>query len=720
MTECIRVGDVKSAAHDHHCFRSRDGEVEGAAVSLGRQSSSTRGMTRPHDTVSRSGRRRQQGSRNNSVKSGPSQFTFILVCILCRSPAEASSVSVEPKRRRNNTGFYFGIRDDDICRAPRAPDASTRPDDWTARLHEGLDRLVNRSEQPIASLNARQGSLLGHFQEGLGQFSSGSQQAVGGQTDSPTHDWAAKLQGGFNQLINGDGLPNSQEDTRQTSPFHQLQEGLSQFISGDDRHQSPSPPDVDQHRSRGTLGEVTSRTLSKCKSLLQDSCQPTNFRSAIAESISHSLRPMHHIAQPQPGQFTMLDKATSLIGGSLITAPPPGKRRKNNTGFYYGIREDVLLSPPRPRRDIRKDVPSRQLKKKPRETKPSQDKKGNPRAQLRPNNKRSKSSDGMDETLAELREMRAEMAALREELKAVKERLRVDGSVVELDRSSSSESEDDAKADLKVNHGARRRARHRRLEQVGREVEAWATELLDAEDRTADGWKEIQCNKLMRNKCNKNGRTSVYLKDVCAFLADSRTVPQYNDLVVDHADVEEISPSGKVTWCKAPQILFVKPRDFVTYCSHRWRGDGSQVLVNQAVDHEDRPGVIKEGQGNVGVCRGFAIRGANIISRDPDDPRGKTRISMVSHATPGGGLPSWAMNRAVDAVVRVEPFKFFHKIDEGAKAYKSGEGGVMLARSGGRSNKPAGIGHLGFTCFWPEGGGLQEHSGSDGEDFQGG
>ena len=101
------------------------------------------------------------------------------------------------------------------------------------------------------------------------------------------------------------------------------------------------------------------------------------------------------------------------------------------------------------------------------------------------------------------------------------------------------------------------------------------------------------------------------LEDVCAFLADSRTVPQYNGLVDDHADVEEISPSGKVTWCKAPQILFVKPRDFVTYCSHRWRRDGSQVIVNQAVDHEDRPGVMEEGRGNGGACRGFAIRGAN-------------------------------------------------------------------------------------------------------------
>lgn len=58
-----------------------------------------------------------------------------------------------------------------------------------------------------------------------------------------------------------------------------------------------------------------------------------------------------------------------------------------------------------------------------------------------------------------------------------------------------------------------------------------------------------------------------------------------------------------------PKVLFVKPRDFVTYCSHRWRKDGTQVIVNQACEHEDMPGVMEEGQGE--VCRGFALRGAN-------------------------------------------------------------------------------------------------------------
>lgn len=148
----------------------------------------------------------------------------------------------------------------------------------------------------------------------------------------------------------------------------------------------------------------------------------------------------------------------------------------------------------------------------------------------------------------------------------------------------------------------------------------------------------------------------------------------------------------------------------MTYCSHRWRSDGTQVIVNQACEHEDMPGVMKEGQGS--VCRGFALRGANFISKDPDDPNHKTRITMLSHANPGGGLPSWAMNTAVNGVVQVEPFKFFHNINESICNYqetaKAQSKMSTVGSTKGRSKNPAGIAHLGFTCFWPNGGGLRE------------
>ena len=44
---------------------------------------------------------------------------------------------------------------------------------------------------------------------------------------------------------------------------------------------------------------------------------------------------------------------------------------------------------------------------------------------------------------------------------------------------------------------------------------------------------------------------------VCSFLANPETVPLYNELIDDHRDVEVISPSSKITWCKVPKILFV-------------------------------------------------------------------------------------------------------------------------------------------------------------------
>lgn len=41
----------------------------------------------------------------------------------------------------------------------------------------------------------------------------------------------------------------------------------------------------------------------------------------------------------------------------------------------------------------------------------------------------------------------------------------------------------------------------------------------------------------------------------------------------------------------------------------RWWKDGTQVIVNQACEHEDKPGILVEGEGD--ACRGYALRGAN-------------------------------------------------------------------------------------------------------------
>ena len=61
----------------------------------------------------------------------------------------------------------------------------------------------------------------------------------------------------------------------------------------------------------------------------------------------------------------------------------------------------------------------------------------------------------------------------------------------------------------------------------------------------------------------------------------------------------------------------------------------------------------------------------------------------------------------------VEPFKLFHKINMNVQnsipqlREKMAEM-EMVSLPGGRSPKPTGIAQLGYACFWPNGGGLQE------------
>merc|ERR1711865_1162345 len=116
-------------------------------------------------------------------------------------------------------------------------------------------------------------------------------------------------------------------------------------------------------------------------------------------------------------------------------------------------------------------------------------------------------------------------------------------------------------------------------------------------------------------------------------------------------------------------------------------------------------------------CRGYALRGINILSKCPEDPS-KTKIAIVTHANPGGGLPDWATKTAVNALAPIEPFKLFHGINEKVvhcqphlrkqiiDEEKSGTSSRNV--TSGKSHRPGGISQLGYACFWPDGGGKIE------------
>lgn len=346
--------------------------------------------------------------------------------------------------------------------------------------------------------------------------------------------------------------------------------------------------------------------------------------------------------------------------------------------------------------------------------------------------RKPKLKDSMNEALEELKVMRQEMEQLRVEMEQIRRRvLGEEGGIGEC-------------TDQYSLHEADRIRKQRDAETLAHDIELWGKKMLQEGEN--DGWKRLECNKIVKSSVNEMDRTTAYMKwmpdsrgdkankddngvypcikcystidapleVVCTYLSQPENCPQYNEVVKKHEDLEEISPSAKICWSQSPQILFVKPRDFITFCHHRWKSDGTEIIVNQACDHPKYP--IHDAEKKRKSCRGYALRGINIISRCSEDPS-KTQILIVAHANPGGDLPEWATKTAVNAVAPIEPFKLFHNINEKVKNRQSEledrikeleKISADVSSGSERSKKPGGMSQLGYACFWPDGGGKVE------------
>eukprot|EP00816_Leptocylindrus_hargravesii_P001285 CAMPEP_0196818336 /NCGR_PEP_ID=MMETSP1362-20130617/65097_1 /TAXON_ID=163516 /ORGANISM="Leptocylindrus danicus, Strain CCMP1856" /LENGTH=513 /DNA_ID=CAMNT_0042196399 /DNA_START=150 /DNA_END=1691 /DNA_ORIENTATION=- len=369
---------------------------------------------------------------------------------------------------------------------------------------------------------------------------------------------------------------------------------------------------------------------------------------------------------------------------------------RRSSGIYYGIRGDLLdehISCVSNSRTRSMDVAS------------------NPSMQL---------ADTMDD-------LRRSLDELREELRQMREFQR---QVLGADVDGTGDL-------LRDNPAVKAKRRREQFDKVAKTVEVWAERLL-FEEGEEEGWVYTPCNKIFKNKFNPSNTIQCFMKwlpdprgedadpndggtpypcikvyatidasydKVCHFLADEENLPVYNDLVIQNRDLEDIDSHSKICWGRSPQILFIKPREFVTFCHHRWKRDGTQIVVNQAVDHHSLPPVTKEQNGK--VCRAYALRGANFIWRDPNDPS-KTKFALLAHANPGGGLPEWAMKSAINALAPIEPYKLFHKIEKGAQKQQVPPPTTFTSSGSGKSGRPGGLSQLGYACFWPQGGGLED------------
>ena len=319
-------------------------------------------------------------------------------------------------------------------------------------------------------------------------------------------------------------------------------------------------------------------------------------------------------------------------------------------------------------------------------------------------------------------------------------------------------------------------------DQVSQDVEDWGHDMLfGAASKTSD-WKQVKGWTMF----NRAGATTCFLKwipdsrgqhsdddndnrvfpcirvystidapihQVCAYLSDADHYSEYNVLVVKHQVLQVLSPSSVICWGQSPQILFITPRDFVTFCSHKWREDGTQVMVSQGCDHPgvpenntkndtDTDATTSNGTSSNGVeeddttdsssnnnnnkdgndengttkttncvpntksLRAYSLRGAHFLSPDPEDPN-KTKIAIVSHAFPGKDIPHWLSEQGVNMLAPIEAFKLMHNINK--YVFKHGpypEPNEDVTEK--RSKKPAGMAMMGYAAFWPNGGGIVE------------
>ena len=366
-------------------------------------------------------------------------------------------------------------------------------------------------------------------------------------------------------------------------------------------------------------------------------CSPAVVASTTSRrrSPSHNnedgvtLYPHHHDRTLPVSAIKQAMKIPPLILSKLREQDPP-----KNTGYYYGLQPDKIFPYDSSRH----------------------------RANMEQEQQQIAMAQALTETLEEMKAMRKELQILRRDMYEMRKKITGEK---DLEFSGGPVEE--------LNPEAVRLAREKRFQQfekIGKDVELWARKKLFEEDRAGDGWTEVPCNKMLAKTVNPDGRTTCYigwmkdsrgedavpgddrdypavkvystidgpLDDVCTYLSRQEHMTDYNGILTEQKELEVISPHSKICVAKSPQVLFVKPREFVSFIYHRWLRDGSVVMVNQAVEHKDAPPEKEEGKGK--ACRAYALRGATFISPDPDDPQ-KTRFAMIAHAAPGGGLPHW-------------------------------------------------------------------------------
>ena len=143
-----------------------------------------------------------------------------------------------------------------------------------------------------------------------------------------------------------------------------------------------------------------------------------------------------------------------------------------------------------------------------------------------------------------------------------------------------------AKAEMEESSSGVDNCQHSDFTTLGRQVEQWAENILSEDNSELFGWKSIECNSAFNRKYNPDGSTKQYVKwmrdsredranaediknhpcmklyatidapfpIVCRFLSQKAHYREYNSLLVDQRDIEEVAPDTKICWSQTKKL----------------------------------------------------------------------------------------------------------------------------------------------------------------------
>jgi len=140
--------------------------------------------------------------------------------------------------------------------------------------------------------------------------------------------------------------------------------------------------------------------------------------------------------------------------------------------------------------------------------------------------------------------------------------------------------------------------------------------------------------------------------------AESVRAREFNEFCEECIDLEFPTSHVKISWSATKAFGMFKPRDFVTLCNFIDLDENTKIIINRAVEHDDKPPSSK-------YQRAQVILAANIIQHfTSNDGKQRTHLTLLTHVNPKGAIDSPIGAKISNMLIQRSPPAFFDAIEK--------------------------------------------------------